>query len=93
MIITRIINSRLSKERKDEWVYERLSICKTCKYNSKNNIKESLKEKILKNLSDFLTFITFADKKDLGYCKVCTCDLYFKTQIKEENCEKEKWKS
>lgn len=46
-------------------------------------------------LSDFLTFVTFAEKTNLGTCKICFCPLYYKTMEMEEICEANpsKWKS
>lgn len=92
--LSRIIKSRFLKV-KEKWVYQRRDICKDCPLNSKNLEKLTAKQKILNFFSKLLTKITFAESEDLGECthEECGCDIFFKTQVKEEICHDNKWKS
>ena len=95
--LIKIIKSRFKKEPKEKWVMERRKICKTCPYNTKNQQTLSLKVRVYKKLSDFLTWITLSENEDLGSCghETCGCDVYFKTMMEEEQCSDipPKWKS
>lgn len=90
-----IVKSRFKKDSKEDWVTERRTACKNCKYNTKNQTNISLRVRLIKLLSDFLTLITFAEKRDLGNCSICTCDLFFKSLEIAETCEAtpSRWKS
>ncbi len=89
--IKTIILSRFKKPQNQEWVELRRSICKNCPHNSKKTTTLSLKVRLFKYLSDFLTWITRAEQEDLGYCTICTCPLYFKTQEEDSECDLGFW--
>ena len=92
----RVISSRFKKESNEDWVLERRDTCKTCEFNSLNSKeKRTVKSRIFKFLSDFLTFITFSKNENLGVCTICDCPLYYKQLTEEEECHAEpsKWKS
>lgn len=94
----RIILSRFKKEKEEQWIKERREACLNCQYNSLNSPHKSLKNKILKNLSDFYTWITFSNIEDRGECE-CGCPITLKTAEKEEECwakvnkNDDKWKN
>ena len=87
-----ILKSRFKKQSQEDWIEDRREICRVCPFNSKNS-KESLtiKNKVYKVLSDFYTFITRAENKDLGVCLACDCPVFWKTPEIEEHCPKNKW--
>lgn len=97
MKIWTILKSRFTKDKNEDWVKERREICKNCiTYNSLHyKEKTSLKNRIYKVLSDFYTFITFAENEELGQClhPECGCPTFFSTLIPEGNCPDNKWKS
>lgn len=89
--IRTIILSRFKKPQNQEWVELRRSICKNCPHNSKKTTTLSFKVRLTRFLSDFLTWITRAEQEDLGYCTICTCPLYFKTQEEDSECDLGFW--
>jgi hypothetical protein len=91
--IKTIILSRINKTKTESWVEDRRHVCSLCPHNSKNNSDSTLKQRIYKLLSDSLTFITGAINYDLGQCKICLCDLYYKSKSDVEDCEDGRWKS
>lgn len=93
--IKTIIFSRFKKPNTESFVEDRRKICAGCKFNSINSREISLKMKIMRFFSDTLTFVTKAEKVDLGQCihPNCGCDLYFKTQESLEVCPENKWKT
>jgi hypothetical protein len=92
-----ILKSRFISDKNEDWVIKRREICKNCRtYNSLHYPdKVSFKNKVYKILSDFYTFITFAENEDLGQClhPECGCDIYQKSKMESEFCQEEKWKS
>ena len=91
--IKTIILSRFKKPQNQEWVELRRSICKNCPHNSKKTTTLSLKVRLTRFLSDFLTWITRAEQEDLGICthEKCGCDIFFKSKIDEEICPEGYW--
>lgn len=95
-IIT-ILKSRFKQQQEDEWVKKRRETCFSCIYNSKNTQSYTLTHKFLTALSNFYTRLTgkFEEIGSLGYCTICHCDLYYKTNEQDEDCnhpEGSKWK-
>jgi len=90
-----IILSRFKKPKNEKWIKDRRIACFNCEHNTNNTNKLSIKLKIMIILSDFYTWITLNEKTNLGNCKICTCDLYYKTSEITEICEARptKWKS
>lgn len=95
MKIVSIIKSRLKKPQKEKWVEDRRGICDVCPFNTKNQEKLTLKNKIYKKLSDFLTWIMRSENEDLGSCGICGCPIYYLSSESESNCSSTppKWKS
>lgn len=93
--IKRIILSRFKKETKEKWIKDRRVICLGCTFNTLNQERVTLKVRILRALSNFYTFITFSERKKLGFCGICGCDLYYSTRENESECSDTppKWKS
>jgi len=91
--IKMLLLSRFKKEKNEQWVQDRRQICKVCPYNTKNLESISRKQKIVNFFSKIYSAITFSENEDLGECSICTCPLFYKTREKEENCDKNKWKS
>ena len=89
--IRTIILSRFKKPQNQEWVELRRSICKNCPHNSKKTTTLSLKVRLTRLLSDFLTWITRAEQEDLGHCTICTCPIFFKSLEKLEKCDAGYW--
>lgn len=94
-----VLRSRFLKNDEESWVKDRREACATCPYNSKNKGALPFKRRVIKALSDFLTFITFAESKDLGICQ-CDCPIFYLTAEPESECyaknngdEKDRWKS
>ncbi len=95
--IRTIALSRIKKPKEDWTVEEKRKLCKVCEYNSLNVQKIPLFKLILKNLSDFLSWITNkAEEDNLGNCLACeSCSIFYKT-VDEEHCphpEEDKWRS
>lgn len=94
--IFRIVLSRLKKPTKNqEIVNERRSVCSSCNFNTKNQEKLGLKVWILKQFSDFYSWVTFnKDEDSLGNCSACdACSIFYKTaEVEYEECPKNKWK-
>lgn len=91
--ILTIIKSRFKKESEEsERIKNKRNICKTCPFNSLNMEKIPLKKRILKQLSDFYSYITGNSEVDvLGNCNACeACSVYYKTE-NEDECPKDKW--
>ena len=84
MKIKTILLSRFKKKNTQSFVRHRRRVCHFCSYNSKNTDNISLKNKVLKLLSDFYSAVVFSKGEDLGQCthKDCGCDIYYKTQEK-----------
>lgn len=93
MSLIRILKSRFQKETDEEFVKLRREICEKCLYSTRFTSRNTLRLKLSKALSDFYSFITMSENDDLYECSICTCALYYKTRIPEEQCEKGKWKS
>lgn len=89
--IKTIILSRFKKPQNQEWVELRRSVCKNCPHNSRKTTILSLKVRLLKYLSDLLTWITRAEQEDLGACNLCGCPLYFKTLSEDSECDAGFW--
>lgn len=92
-----IILSRIKKTKTTKEIEFKRKQCKTCEFNTLNIKKLTLKQKLIKLLSDFYSFTTFNRKVDvLGNCTACElCSVYYKT-IDEEHCPHpggDKWKS
>jgi len=92
-----ILKSRFIRDKNEDWVKERREVCRNCRtYNSLHyKEKTSLKNRVYKILSDFYTFITFAENEDLGQClhPECGCPTFFSTLSSESSCPDNKWKS
>lgn len=75
-----IINSRLIayKNSKEPWCKERLEICNTCKFNSKNKYDLTLKEK-------FLMMIQLTK----AVCSICGCNVRYKASVPMASCSRE----
>lgn len=95
----RIIKSRFRKETGEEWIGLRRQKCKECCYHINPQDKRTAKQKIIKALSDFYTWITLSENDDLGECGICFCPTFYATREVESECsakEKygdDKWKS
>ena len=90
--ITTILLSRNKKPKTEKWVLDRRACCKSCKYNTLN--LQNYKKKLLKLLSDSLSFIMGRAEDDkLGNCTACEmCSIFFKTETKIEKCPEKLWK-
>lgn len=94
--IKNIVLSRFKKNQNEDWVRARRTVCATCPY--KLTDKRTAKQKLLKYLSDFYTWITRADNEDLGEC-FCSCPIYFLTADPKSECSakeeygEDRWKS
>lgn len=65
------------------WYNERIKICNTCPFNSKNvENKKGLR----------YWFWNILNLKE-PFCTVCGCEIKAKASEEIEECEKEKWKS
>lgn len=92
--IKTIILSRFRKEQNEPWVKERRVICLSCTFNTKNIIKISFKQKIIRFFSNVLTLLlTGKLDKDNSECSICGCPLKYKIPEITEECDKGKWKS
>lgn len=91
----RIILSRFKTPPEEKIFNHRLSVCKSCPYNTKNMQKVSLKVTIIQLLSNFYTFVVNKKVEDLGNCSACGgCDVYYKCldALDKNECPKNKWK-
>lgn len=79
-----IIRAKLRNKEKitDSWYHERISICDTCPFNSKNiePISKNLRYYIFKYLNLFKDF-----------CTACDCEIKAKASEEMEKCPKGKW--
>lgn len=75
-----ILKSFFTQSRKEDWIEERRSICKTCPLNSRN--------KKLKTREDFIWYIL-----NLGstFCTKCGCNVKRKTSLETAECPEKKW--
>lgn len=90
--VVRIIMSRFRKE--EDFARERMKICNTCEFNTKNINKITFKQNIVNFFSNILTFITTGKlNEDNSACSICTCTLSFKVVERDEICDKDKWES
>lgn len=89
-----IVLSRFKTDQNQKWVVDRRTICASCPFNSLNTEKISFKMKVMKFLSDALTWVTRADNEEIGECvhPECGCSVFMKTKIKDEECPENKWK-
>ena len=79
--IATIIKSKVSsKANMPEWYYERLAVCQVCEFNSGNQDKVSLADKIR------LSHNFGADA-----CLVCSCGIQSKSSVPSQQCPKKKW--
>jgi hypothetical protein len=91
MKLLKIVNSRF-KSTEEDWVKERSAICKICKYNTKNLNKITIKQYLVRLLSNILTFLTTGKlNKDNSECSICTCTLIYKVKEPTEYCDKGYW--
>lgn len=90
-----ILKSRFKKNDSNiNFVKHRRNVCELCLHNTLNNgVKLSFKKRVLKELSDFYSYITAnKDEDSLGNCSACdSCSIFYKTAEEEENCPKNKW--
>lgn len=99
MNLIRIITSRFKKEREEDWILKRREVCKTCPLNTNNLAETTLRIKVIQRLSNFLSWLTRAKSKDLGYCSICGCPIFFLTREEDTECSSkekygdDKWKS
>lgn len=63
-----------------KWYYARLEKCKLCSYNTSNNDKLTIKDKL-----------RVAHNLGKDACLVCTCGVEDKSSDAEESCPKGKW--
>ncbi len=85
--------SRFKKPNEESWVDRRRSTCASCKWNTLNQERLSLKVRIIKWLSDTFSFLSGNKEVDtLGNCTACeVCSIYYKSAESVEECEKGKW--
>lgn len=92
-IIKKAIKSRSEfKENLTESQQERLKVCHTCKYNSKNQVKKTVKVRIMIIINKLLDIIYGIDNDEENICTKCGCNLKHKTSQEEEKCPEELWK-
>ncbi len=88
--IKTIILSRFKKETGESWIEERRKICAPCPYNTLNQSRTTIIAKIYKFFSNFIDWLTDADKDELGDCK-CGCPIYYLTREEESECPEGYW--
>lgn len=69
----------------------RRKVCNVCEFNSLNAKTVSLRNKLLKVMSDILSWILRRENEDLGQCTRCGCDIYWKSIEEDEKCPKKRW--
>lgn len=91
--LTKIINSRLKpKDTEQDWVKERLEICRKCPFNTDNIVKKTFKDNMKIKANKFLNLILGKKVTDEATCSICGCMLIFKAAEESEYCPKHKWK-
>ncbi len=72
---------------------KRLSVCKSCPFNSDNKLDLSLIETMMFRINKILNFIMGVKVTEDAICTICTCNLIFKSSQEdpENMCPKNKW--
>lgn len=88
-----ILLSRNKKPNQEQWVLDRKKECDKCPFNTKNMKSISIKQKVLRFLSNLLTLImTGKLNEDNSECNLCGCTLSFKQIEITEKCDDNRWK-